>query len=161
MSKVIHVLVPAENEKSAVGSATRVLDAMCGEGQDYEYYTLLGDHNGPDPQAYHYDTQRGRERIDAAIAEERDHFLRHIMELRKILSEHGDREIFENRGSGRWSTVVRGLSDRDSAVFDDCGGSLHTDTDVRDAITNYHSEHRHHTRKQSISVWVVSADMHW
>ena len=106
MHMVIRALVYAKDKKGAIEQARHVFERMCGEGLQFDYYTMFGKENegsvvsGPDrwghlPECELATSKKGKKLVDEGWEATSQEFKRHFEEVKKGMELFTADELLE------------------------------------------------------------------
>lgn len=120
MHYLIRVITYADDKVSALNKAKSILDGLCGDGKEFDYYTTFDDKSssvsgparwGKLPVAALAASKVGKKLIDDGMRFTKEEFIEKIKKAREFLKSYADDELFEEEIMNDKSKVIQRLDD--------------------------------------------------
>ena len=168
MHMSIRAIVYAKTAEAAKAHATEIFDSLCGEGNTFDYFTVMG-------KPLLADSKAGKEIIDGGMEATQRDFLYFMTKVREALAKYSDMELFEEQANSPDNTggslgmvkhYMHSAGEYKGTtiwMYDDSGEGIRSRKDLYGALSMHADSYQDvgiKNPQQDNKVWVVMADVH-
>ena len=122
MHKIIYLIVRGDTKKEAWGKREYIRDYLCSEKNNlsYDYGTFFNEKSqvsgasrwGPLPSIAKLSSKEGKFLLNRGLATIRNEFLTDLKEVKKVIEEYTDEEIYDEKVTDPKSLILESLKDK-------------------------------------------------